>query len=193
MDRLFDPFFTTRKSDKGTGLGLTVVHEVVKNAGGSILIHSEVGKGTSFDVFFPLILDPLNQFQASSTLVSGEGDKHILLVDDNTADLRSIHQLLVHFGYFVTSTTDPHEALSIFREEPKKFDLLITDQVMPRMRGHELATHVHKIRKDLPVIICSGSEEAIRELQKHQVDIHDYIHKPFSKDQLMDAMQRALN
>lgn len=193
MDRLFDPFFTTRKSDKGTGLGLTVVHEVVKNAGGSILIHSEVGKGTFFDVFFPLILDPPDQIHASSPLVSGKGDKHILLVDDNTADLRSIHQLLVHFGYFVTSTTDPHEALSIFREEPKKFDLLITDQVMPRMRGHELATHVHEIRKDLPVIICSGSEEAIQELQKHQADIHEYIHKPFSKDQLMDAMQRALN
>jgi CheY-like chemotaxis protein len=93
----------------------------------------------------------------------------------------------------VTSTTDPHEALSIFREEPKKFDLLITDQVMPRMRGHELATHVHGIRKDLPVIICSGSEEAIQELQKRRADIHEYIHKPFSKAQLMDAMQRALN
>jgi CheY-like chemotaxis protein len=114
-------------------------------------------------------------------------------VDDNTADLRSIHQLLAHIGYLVTSTTDPHEALSILREEPKKFDLLITDQVMPRMRGHELATQAHEIRKDLPVIICSGSEEAIQELQKHQADIHDYIHKPFSKDQLIDALQRALN
>jgi CheY-like chemotaxis protein len=124
--------------------------------------------------------------------ITGQGED-ILLVDDNTADLRSIHQLLVHLGFNVTSTSDPQKALNIFRNKPDKFVLLITDQVMPRMKGIELATKVLEIREDVPVIVCSGSEEAIQELQNSRTDIHAYIHKPFSKTQLMEAMQRVLS
>jgi PAS domain S-box-containing protein len=193
QDKIFDPFFTTRKSGKGTGLGLAVVHEVVKNAGGSILLHSEVGKGTTFEIFFPLYLDSVNQTLISSRNMNGHNEKHILLVDDNTAELRSIHQLLVHIGYSVTATTDPQEALSLFRGDPDKFSLLITDQVMPRMKGHELATRVHDIRKDFPVLVCSGSEGALHELQGQRTDIHEYMLKPFSRSELTDAIERILS
>ena len=93
----------------------------------------------------------------------GQGED-IILVDDNTADLRSIHQLLVHLGYHVTSTFGPQKALSIFRNEPGKSILLVSDHVMPRMKGIESATKVREIRKDVPVIACSGSEEAIEKL-----------------------------
>jgi CheY-like chemotaxis protein len=107
--------------------------------------------------------------------------------------LRSIHQLLVHIGYRVTATTEPQEALSLFRSDPDKFSLLITDQIMPRMKGHELATCVHEIRKDFPVIVCSGSEGALQELQEQRADIHEYILKPFSRSELTDAVLRILS
>jgi PAS domain S-box-containing protein len=193
IDKIFDPFFTTKKASKGTGLGLGVVHEVVNNSEGSILLHTAVGKGTRFEIFLPKYVEvsDMPHISRSQTLTSGE--KHILLVDDNTADLWSIHQLLVHLGYCVDSTTDPHEALDIFRKESEKFSLLITDQIMPRMKGHELASQVHQIRKDVPVIVCTGSEGALQELQKHGKDIQEYILKPFSKTQLVDTINRMLS
>ena len=192
QDRIFDPFFTTQNISKGTGLGLAVVHEVIQNADGSVLLHSEIGKGTRFKVFFPLYVEAQDMLIIPGPQITGQGED-ILLVDDNTADLRSIHQLLVHLGFNVTSTSDPQKALNIFRNKPDKFVLLITDQVMPRMKGIELASKVLEIREDVPVIVCSGSEEAIQELQNSRTDIHAYIHKPFSKTQLMEAMQRVLS
>jgi CheY-like chemotaxis protein len=118
--------------------------------------------------------------------------KHILLIDDNMTDLRSIHQLLVHLGHIVTSTHDPHEALGFFREEPDKFHLIITDQFMPGLNGHELVTHVRQIREDIPVILCSGSEEALQELQKQRKDVQRFLPKPFSRAELTQAIQDAL-
>jgi two-component system, cell cycle sensor histidine kinase and response regulator CckA len=192
QDRIFDPFFTTHHTGKGTGLGLSVVHEVIQNAEGSVLLHSGIGKGTKFKVFFPLYVETQEMLNILGPQMSGQG-KDVLLVDDNIADLKSIHQLLVHLGYQVISTSDPQKALGIFRTEPDKFVLLITDQVMPRMKGLELATKVREIRVDVPIIICSGSEEALQELQNSRTDIHAYIHKPFSKAQLLDAMHRVLS
>ena len=182
-DRIFDPFFSTKKSSKGTGLGLAVVHELVKNANGSILLSSDTGKGAKFEVYFPQYTDPQDQAHRQLRQSQGHGEKHILLADDNVGDLRSIHQLLIHLGYQVTSTSDPQEALKIFRDEPKMFSLVITDQVMPRMKGHELAGHIRQIRQDIPVILCSGSEEIMQELQEKNTGINEFILKPFSRSQ----------
>jgi len=124
--------------------------------------------------------------------MNGENEKHILLVDDNTADLRSIHQLLIHLGYHVTSTTNSQEALCIFHNEPDKFDMIITDQNMPEMKGHEMVTHMREIRKDIPVIVCSGSEGALQELQDQRTDINEFILKPFSRSELEIATQHVL-
>jgi CheY-like chemotaxis protein len=124
--------------------------------------------------------------------MNGQGTKYILLIDDNMADLRSIHQLLVHFGYKVTSTNDPHKALNFFREEPDKFHMIITDQFMPGLKGNELVTHVRKIREDIPVILCSGSEEALQELQDQRKDIQRFLPKPFSRSDLAEAIQGVL-
>ncbi|MGD0819906.1 MAG: response regulator [Desulfomonilia bacterium] len=119
-------------------------------------------------------------------------EKYILLVDDNTIDLRSIHQLLVNLGYEVTSTTNSQEALSMFRNEPDKFDMIITDQFMPRMKGDELVISVREIRKDIPVIVCSGSEGALQELQKQMRDFQEFLLKPFSRSELADTIHRIL-
>ncbi|MGD0211393.1 MAG: response regulator [Desulfomonilia bacterium] len=121
-----------------------------------------------------------------------EIEKYILLVDDNTVDLRSTHQLLVNLGYDVTSTTDSQEALSFFRNEPDKFDMIITDQFMPRMKGHELVISVREIRKDIPVIVCSGSDGALQELQEQMRDFQEFLLKPFSRSELTDTIHRIL-
>jgi|SRR5208337_642710 len=121
-----------------------------------------------------------------------EIEKYILLVDDNTVDLRSIHQLLVNLGYDVTSTTNSQEALSMFRNEPDKFDMIITDQFMPRMKGDELVISVREIRKDIPVIVCSGSEGALQELQEQMRDFQEFLLKPFSRSELADTIHRIL-
>jgi CheY-like chemotaxis protein len=124
--------------------------------------------------------------------MSGQGTKHILLIDDNLTDLRSVHQLLVHFGYDVTSTDDPYKALNCFREEPDKFHMIITDQFMSGLKGHELVAHVRQIRKDIPVILCSGSEEALQELQELRIDVQRIMPKPFSRSELAGAIQDIL-
>jgi PAS domain S-box-containing protein len=193
MERIFDPFFTTRKSGKGTGLGLAVVHEVVKNTQGSILLQSKEGKGTRFEIYLPIYSDSQDLHRISMQQTPRQDEKHILLVDDNTADLRSIHQLLVRLGHRVNSTSSSQEALKIFRKEPDRFDMIITDQVMPRIKGHELADRVREIREDIPVIICSGSEEILQELQEKEIPARGFILKPFSKAQLVDAIRRALD
>ena len=118
--------------------------------------------------------------------------KHILLIDDNMTDLRIIHQLLVHFGYHVTSTNDPLKALDFFREEPDTYHIIITDQFMPGLKGHEFVTHARQIREDIPVILCSGSEEALQELQEERKDIQRFLPKPFSRSELAEAIQDVL-
>lgn len=124
--------------------------------------------------------------------MNGQRVKHILLIDDNMADLRSFHQLLVHFGYDVTSMDDPCKALNLFCEVPDIFHIIITDQFMPGLKGHELVTHVRKIREDIPVILCSGSEEALQELQEQRKDIQRFLPKPFSRSELAEAIQDVL-
>ena len=124
--------------------------------------------------------------------MSEQRKKHILLVDDTMTDLQSIHYLLVHFGYGVTSTNDPHEALGLFRKNPEKYHLVITDQFMPWMKGHELVIQIRKIREDIPVILCSGSEEALQELQGQRKDIQRFLPKPFSRSELAEAIEDVL-
>jgi CheY-like chemotaxis protein len=124
--------------------------------------------------------------------MNGQGTKHILLVDDNMTDLRSFHQLLVHLGYDVTSTDDPCKALNFFREEPDKFLMIITDQFMPGLKGHELVIQIRQIREDIPVILCSGSDEALQELQGQREDIQRFLLKPFSRSELAEAIQDIL-
>jgi CheY-like chemotaxis protein len=124
--------------------------------------------------------------------MNGQGMKHILLIDDNMTDLRIIHQLLVHFGYHVTSTNDPLKALNFFREEPDKFFMIITDQFMPGLKGDELVIQIRRIREDIPVILCSGSEEALQELQEERIDVQIFLPKPFSRSELAEAIQDVL-
>jgi CheY-like chemotaxis protein len=119
--------------------------------------------------------------------------KHILLVDDNWTDLRSISRLLEHLGYNVTSSINPDEALNLFREEPDKYHMIITDQFMPGLKGHEVVILTRKIRKDIPVVICSGSEEVLQELDSEGIDVQRFLPKPFSRSELAEIVQNLLS
>jgi CheY-like chemotaxis protein len=192
LDQIFDPLFTTKKSNKGTGLGLGVVHAIVKDAGGSIVVHSKPGKGSTFEMYFPKIAGNPDE-QTGETLHVGSARKgRILLVDDNALELRSIHQMLIRFGYRVASTNDSLKALDLFRKTPEAFDLLITDQLMPVMNGDEMASHILEVRKDLPVILCSGSEEALQETKLRRDPFAVYLQKPFTSRILAEAIDQAL-
>ncbi|HNY66089.1 MAG TPA: response regulator [Deltaproteobacteria bacterium] len=194
LDKIFDPLFTTRKSSKGTGLGLGVVHAVVKNAGGSIIVTSRPGEGSSFEVYLPRYQgapeDGAHESVADG-LRPGLRRGRVLLVDDNGPELKSIHRMLVRMGYRVASTSDSGKALSLFRHTPEAFDLLITDQIMPSMNGDQLASKLLEIRSDLPVIICSGSYDALEALKDKPAAPAVYLSKPFSSSHLGEAIGQA--
>ena len=124
--------------------------------------------------------------------MNGQETKHILLIDDNLSDLRSINLLLVNLGYNVTYTINPHEALNFFCEEPDKFHIIITDQFMPGLKGHELVILVRRVRKDIPVIIFSGSEEVLQELHGEGIDVQRFLPKPFSRSELAETIKEIL-
>ena len=192
MDQIFDPLFTTRKSSTGTGLGLGVAHSVVKSAGGSIIVHSTPGRGTAFEVYLPALSQNSELKVSEESPATGWRKGRVLLVDDNVLELRSVHRMLVRQGFRVSSTHDAVKALELFKETPEAFDLVITDQLMPLMRGSEMAAAMREIRKALPVIICSGSETALEEIRSGADSFSRLLSKPFSSAVLRDAIEQAL-
>lgn len=192
MDQIFDPLFTTRKSSTGTGLGLGVAHSVVKNAGGSIIVHSTPGKGTLFEVYLPASSRSPELKVSEASPAAGRKKGRVLLVDDNVLELRSVHRMLVRQGFRVSSTHDAVKALKLFKETPKAFDLVITDELMPLMRGSEMAAVMREVRRDLPVIICSGSEKALEEIRSEAAVFPRLLSKPFSSEILREAIEQAL-
>ena len=148
LSRIFDPFFTTKEVGKGTGMGLAVIHGIVKDHNGGITVKSELGKGTTFSIFFPAV-----EKEAEVEIESDEelptGDERILFVDDEPALANIGQQTLESLGYKVTARTSSIEALATFREQPLKYDLVITDMTMPNMNGDRLAREMKKIRRDI--------------------------------------------
>ncbi|HOD71409.1 MAG TPA: response regulator [Deltaproteobacteria bacterium] len=192
VDQIFDPLFTTRKSRSGTGLGLGVAHSVVKNAGGSIIVRSTPGQGSAFEVYFPEHREGGVQPVRDASPPAGRRKPRILLVDDNTMELRSVHQMLVRMGFRVSSTNDSIKALDIFMQSPDAFDLVVSDQLMPVMKGSDLVLELRKTRKTLPVIICSGSDDALKELRGMADPFLSLLAKPFSTQALRDAIDLIL-
>ncbi|MDO9585615.1 MAG: ATP-binding protein, partial [Syntrophales bacterium] len=161
-ERIFDPFFTTKGPGKGTGMGLSVVHGIVKNHGGRINCRSEPGKGTTFEVFFPTIGGEASERPERVDSIP-LGKERILFVDDEAALADIGKQMLQSLGYNIVARTSSIEALEAFRTQPDQFDLLITDNMMPNMTGVEPAKNIKRIRPGMPVILCTGFSEAISE------------------------------
>jgi PAS domain S-box-containing protein len=192
LERVFEPFFTTKDPGRGTGLGLAVVHGIMKSHDGLVTVESEVGKGTTFALYFPAYEDeaaalPLD----ASKLARGDG-QHVLLVDDEESLARLGCRALERLGYRVTAETDPTRALAAFRAAPDGFHILVTDLTMPSMSGLDLIREVHRIRPTLPVVLATGYGGDIDAEQARALDIHELLFKPATLAALGHTVRRAL-
>jgi nitrogen-specific signal transduction histidine kinase/ActR/RegA family two-component response regulator len=194
LSRIFDPYFTTKETGKGTGLGLAVVHGIVKSHRGAITVSSEPGKGTTFDIYFPRgdIIQAPSELERIEPLPLG-GRERILFVDDEKAIVEIGQKLLERLGYEVVSRTSSVEALELFRAKPESFDLVVTDMTMPNMTGDKLARELMGIRPDIPVILCTGFSERITEEKAKLLGIREFVMKPLVMKDLAKSMRRALD
>ena len=192
MDRIFEPYYTSKEVGKGTGMGLSVVHGIVKRHGGGIRVESELGKGTLFEIYFPALEKTAEEEKKPEGEIKG-GSERILFVDDEASMVDLNRQRLERLGYDVKSTTKPEEALEWFKADPDQFDVIITDMTMPRMTGDRLAAEVLKIRPDMPVIICTGYSERMSAKKAEALGIRKYIEKPIDLRNLASALREVLD
>jgi CheY-like chemotaxis protein len=192
MDRIFEPFFTTKKKNEGTGLGLSVVHGIIKSHDGAITVSSTPGKSTTFEIFLPEIESgDVKQDQSSQPDIKDR--ELILLVDDEEMIINSTSQILKRLGFDVVTKTSSTDALETFQEEPEKFDLVITDQVMPNMTGMKLAEKLISIRPDIPVILCSVFPEDVCQEELERIGIKEFIAKPISMQKINKVIRTVLD
>jgi PAS domain S-box-containing protein len=192
-DKIFDPFFTNKKPGEGTGMGLSVVHGIVKKCGGAVTLQSKEGIGTEFSVYFPHLRETEEEQQAEETAFIVGGKETILVVDDEEVLVDIETKMLTGLGYRVLGMTKSPEALELFRTRPDRFDLVITDMTMPKMTGFELVRELLLIRPDVPVILCTGFSELVTREQAMSLGFRDYIMKPIVLSQLAAAVRRVLD
>jgi signal transduction histidine kinase len=192
IDRIFDPYFTTKDVGKGTGMGLAVVHGIVKSHHGKISVESKAGKGSVFDILFPAVRMGVKD-EPTEPQELPTGNERILFVDDEKSMVNLNQQRLERLGYRVIPKTDPSEALEFFRTNPDQIDLIITDMTMPHMTGDKLAQEVLNIRSDMPIILCTGYSERMSEDMAHELGIRKYIEKPIGKETLAMSVRDVLD
>jgi len=190
--KAFDPFFTTKAPGEGSGIGLPVVHGIVKDLGGAIDVESEVGKGSTFTIFLPRLKGGTVAEAKAPEEPAPTGTGRILFVDDEEIHLHSVPPILEHLGYRVVGRTDAKAALELFRERPDAFDAVITDQMMPSMTGEILARELRRIRPDIPIVLCTGFSETIDEDRAMALGIGAFLMKPFSVKELAEALRGVL-
>jgi CheY-like chemotaxis protein len=192
-DKIFDPYFTTKEQGKGTGLGLAVVYGIIKQHKGDITVYSEIGKGTTFNIYLPLIHQTsLTDIEKSAKKLP-TGNENILLIDDEEPIARLGKLILERLGYRVTQKTNPIEALVLFKENPDSFDLIISDMNMPNMTGVQLAKEIKSIRNDIPFIICTGFSDKIDEKKADVVGIESILMKPVIKSEMAQTVRSVLD
>ena len=195
--KIFDPFFTTKGPGEGTGMGLAVVHGIVKRLKGAITVDSRPGKGTTFQLLFPTIENKMENKDAAkpeelASVPHGKNER-ILFVDDETALVDAVSQMLAGLDYKVAASTKSVEALEAFRSEPTMFDLVITDHTMPDMTGETLAREILRIRPDIPIILCTGFTEAISEKTARAIGIREFVMKPIVRQKMAVIIRRVLD
>jgi PAS domain S-box-containing protein len=178
VSRIFDPFFTTKEKGKGTGMGLAVVHGIVKSMNGAILVHSEPGRGTEFNIYLPVVGKMAENRPSLIKESLPKGSERILLVDDEEAIAHMEKQILERLGYHVTACTGSIEALELFRTNPHQYDLVITDLSMPKMPGDKLAVELIGIRPDISILVCTGFTETLTSEKIESIGIKGLLMKP---------------
>jgi CheY-like chemotaxis protein len=193
LNRIFDPYFTTKDKGKGTGLGLAVTHGIVKSHGGHITVFSEPGKGTTFKVYLPVIKPHEAAPAANTDLPIQKGNERILIVDDQEFIVQMKREMIEQLDYHVTARTSSTEALEAFRAQPNKYDLVITDMTMPNMTGDKLAAELIKIRQDIPVILCTGFSEIVSPENAATLGIRGFLMKPVVMRELAGKIRNVLD
>ncbi len=188
QERVFEPFFTTKGVDEGTGMGLAAVHGIVNALNGHIRLESELGKGTRFEVYLPLV--DHGEKSLSQNSKSRQGSEQVLIVDDEQIQTELMQQMLNRHGYQVTTCNSGQMALDIFSANPDKFDAVITDQNMPDITGDVLAGKMLTLRPDLPIIMCTGYSQGIGPEEAKAMGIRDYMMKPITANDLNDAVAK---
>ncbi|MCP4688106.1 MAG: response regulator [Desulfobacterales bacterium] len=192
LERIFDPFFTTKKRGEGTGLGLAMVHGIVKSHGGALRVYSKPEKGATFKVFLPTIeIDEKSKPEAGEpVLASGE---RILIVDDEPQIARILEQIILALGFDATVRTSSTEALELFRSKSDEFDLVITDVTMPHLSGDALSREMMAIRPDIPIILCTGFSPVVDEDKAMKMGIRAFISKPVLIQEIAETIRRTLD
>jgi len=192
MKRVFEPFYTTREVGKGSGMGLAVVYGIVKDLKGTITVESEERSGSTFRVLLPKLSADAEAEAASPSEIPG-GTERILFVDDEEMLAEWGETTLKRLGYQVTAMTDSTEALKAFSSNPSLFDLVVTDQAMPRMAGVQFVTEILKIRPDIPIILCTGHSDTISPEKAKELGVREFLMKPLVRQELAEAVRRALH
>jgi CheY-like chemotaxis protein len=177
IDRIFDPFFTTKERGEGTGLGLAVVYGIIKELKGAIRVESEKDRGARFTILLPRIQRPAKT-ETDEAHPIPHGTETMLLVDDEEGLLVAQKKIFERLGYKVETHSSSTAALELFKRDPKRFDIVITDQTMPKMTGAQLAKEFMKIRPDIPIILCTGFSDVISEEEAKAIGIREFIMKP---------------
>ena len=193
MERIFEPYFTTKEQGKGTGLGLAVVLGIVQEHGGDIIVDSKLGEGSTFYVYLPLVEKSREPDSGKISDAHPKGTETILLVDDEDAVIWIEKQMLERLGYKVISRTDSEDALKTLKADPDGFDLIITDMTMPELTGEQLTRECIKIRPDLPVIICTGFNEKIKNRTPEELGARSLLKKPISISQMARTVRKVLD
>jgi PAS domain S-box-containing protein len=193
IDKIFDPYFTTKELGKGTGLGLSVVYGIVKEHSGDIQVYSEVGRGTTFHVYLPLLIDAKYSKSAAVTREYPTGRERILLVDDEEPIVRMEQMMLERLGYQVTARTSSLDALAAFKANPGYFDLVISDRGMPLMTGEQLARKLIFIKPGIPIIICTGFGDENDVNRAKAMGIKGFLMKPVATGDLATMVRKVLD
>ncbi len=193
IEKIFDPYFSTKPQGKGTGLGLSVVQGIINTYGGKITIDSILGKGSIFNIYLPAVKSTESLKATFEKVSAPQGSESILLVDDEEPILNIERQMLERLGYEVYSTTDSEEALDQIRLNPEKYDLLITDMTMPKMTGDVLAQEVKQLNPELPVVICTGFSEKLTPERASNMGVEKILIKPVIKAQMAKTIRKVLD
>ncbi len=192
IDRIFDPYFTTKAVGKGSGMGLSVVRGIVKRHSGAITVDSEIGEGTTFTILFPVTTEKL-EVETETIFEPSLGTEAILFIDDEKSIVDMTGQVLERLGYKVETRLNPAEALELFQSSPERFDIVITDMTMPQMTGVKLSDKLKEIRPDIPVILCTGHRSLISEEKAKEMGIDGYVMKPIMMRKLGKTIREVLD
>jgi two-component system, cell cycle sensor histidine kinase and response regulator CckA len=193
INKIFDPYFTTKKKGRGTGLGLSTVYGIVKSFSGEIRVHSGIGKGASFQIYLPILEKTADDIPEGHQQAIPTGIEHILLVDDEKPIVNLEKQMLDRLGYTITCFTSSVDALAAFKADPTRYNLVITDMSMPHLNGIQLAKGLIAVNPDIPIIICTGFSERINKGNTFDMGIKGFLMKPVTIRDLAYKVREILD